>query len=230
MLEISPADAERLGSRRRRVVVLERDSLARRVSRSASACGPAAVPDRGHRGGERERAAAGRAGGGRRRRGANEPPIADVGFVEATWILIVKSLVIFAVIFAIVPVLTVVERKVLGRFQHRYGPNRIGPFGLMQPLADVVKLLGKEAYTPENAVPRSGRSGRCSSSSPASRRSRSCRSGTSRTGSASTGSTSRSGSSTSSPSARSRSTACCSAAGPRARSTASSARCARRRS
>ena len=81
------------------------------------------------------------------------PILADVGFAEASWILVAKSLVIFAVIFAIVPVLTVIERKVLGRFQHRYGPNRIGPFGLLQPLADAIKLIGKEAYTPQNAVP-----------------------------------------------------------------------------
>ncbi len=80
-------------------------------------------------------------------------PLADVNFVEATWIMILKCLVIFAVIFGIVPVLTVVERKVLGRFQHRYGPNRIGPWGLLQPLADVVKLVGKEGYTPQNAIP-----------------------------------------------------------------------------
>ena len=44
-------------------------------------------------------------------------PLADVGFAEATWILIVKSIVIFLVVFAIVPVLTVVERKLIGRFQ-----------------------------------------------------------------------------------------------------------------
>jgi NADH-quinone oxidoreductase subunit H len=80
-------------------------------------------------------------------------PPADVGFAEASWILVLKSLVIFAVIFAIVPVLTVIERKVLGRFQQRYGPNRIGPFGLMQPLADAIKLIGKEAFTPQNSVP-----------------------------------------------------------------------------
>src|ERR687896_1128305 len=79
--------------------------------------------------------------------------IAEVGFVEATWILIVKSILIFALVFAIVPVLTVVERKVLGRFQHRYGPNRVGPFGLLQPLADAVKLITKEGYRPDNAVP-----------------------------------------------------------------------------
>jgi NADH-quinone oxidoreductase subunit H len=79
--------------------------------------------------------------------------VADVGFAEASWVLVLKSLVIFAVIFAIVPVLTVVERKVLGRFQQRYGPNRVGPVGLMQPLADAIKLIGKEAFTPQNSIP-----------------------------------------------------------------------------
>jgi NADH-quinone oxidoreductase subunit H len=80
-------------------------------------------------------------------------PVGDTSFVEATWILVVKSIVIFAVIFAIVPMLTVLERKVLGRFQARYGPNRVGPFGLLQPLADAVKLVTKEHYRPENAIP-----------------------------------------------------------------------------
>ena len=78
--------------------------------------------------------------------------LADTQFVEATWIMIVKSLVIFGVIFAILPILTVVERKLIGRFQHRYGPNRVGPFGLMQPLADVGKLISKESFRPENAI------------------------------------------------------------------------------
>ena len=80
-------------------------------------------------------------------------PLADTQFVEATWIMIVKSLVIFAVIFGIVPVLTVVERKLIGRFQHRYGPNRVGPFGLLQPLADLFKLISKQGFRPESAVP-----------------------------------------------------------------------------
>ncbi len=80
-------------------------------------------------------------------------PIAVVNATEAVGVMIIKSLVIFAIVFAIVPVLTVVERKVLGRFQARYGPNRIGPFGLMQPLADAIKLIGKEGYTPQNALP-----------------------------------------------------------------------------
>ena len=80
-------------------------------------------------------------------------PIADTQVVEATWIMIVKSIVIFAVIFGIVPVMTVVERKLIGRFQHRYGPNRVGPFGLLQPLADVGKLISKEGFRPAAAVP-----------------------------------------------------------------------------
>ena len=79
--------------------------------------------------------------------------LADTTFAEATWILIVKSIVIFAVILGLVPMILLAERKLLGRFQARYGPNRVGPYGLMQPLADVVKLLSKESYKPDNAQP-----------------------------------------------------------------------------
>jgi NADH-quinone oxidoreductase subunit H len=79
--------------------------------------------------------------------------LADVNFAEATWIMIAKSIVIFLVVFAIVPVLTVVERKFMGRLQNRYGPNRVGPVGLMQPLADILKLLGKQPFRPAAAVP-----------------------------------------------------------------------------
>jgi NADH-quinone oxidoreductase subunit H len=80
-------------------------------------------------------------------------PLADTTFVEAGWIMVVKSLVIFGVVFAILPLMTVLERKLIGRFQHRYGPNRVGPFGILQPLADVGKLLSKQAFMPKNAVP-----------------------------------------------------------------------------
>jgi NADH-quinone oxidoreductase subunit H len=80
-------------------------------------------------------------------------PLADTSFAEATWILIVKSLVIFLAVFMVLPLMTVLERKLIGRFQNRYGPNRVGPFGILQPLADVGKLLGKEAFRPQNAIP-----------------------------------------------------------------------------
>jgi NADH-quinone oxidoreductase subunit H len=61
--------------------------------------------------------------------------------------------VIFAFILQVVPIILLLERKLLGRFQQRYGPNRVGPRGLLQPLADVLKLLSKEAATPATAVP-----------------------------------------------------------------------------
>lgn len=80
-------------------------------------------------------------------------PIAEVGFVEATWIMVVKSLVIFIFVFSLVPMILIGERKLLGRFQGRYGPNRVGPYGLMQPMADVIKLLSKEVFRPKSAVP-----------------------------------------------------------------------------
>ena len=79
--------------------------------------------------------------------------LAEVGFAEASWILVVKSVVIFLAVFMIVPVLTLAERKLIGRFQNRYGPNRVGPGGLLQPLADIVKLAGKEMFRPDAAVP-----------------------------------------------------------------------------
>jgi NADH-quinone oxidoreductase subunit H len=73
--------------------------------------------------------------------------------VEGTIVLIVKSIVIFAVMLQIVPLVLLAERKLLGRFQSRIGPNRVGPYGMAQPIADVLKLLSKEAFTPAAAVP-----------------------------------------------------------------------------
>jgi NADH-quinone oxidoreductase subunit H len=77
---------------------------------------------------------------------------AEVGFYEPWWIQILKGVLIFAIFLQLVPLVLLVERKLLGRFQHRYGPNRVGPFGLIQPIADIVKLLSKEAFAPRTAV------------------------------------------------------------------------------
>jgi NADH-quinone oxidoreductase subunit H len=78
--------------------------------------------------------------------------LADVGYVEPWWAQIIKSVIIFAIILQLVPIVLVIERKLLGRFQARYGPNRVGPFGLLQPIADIGKLLGKEQFRPTTAV------------------------------------------------------------------------------
>src|SRR5205823_13390668 len=55
---------------------------------------------------------------------------------------------VFLTLFALISVL---ERKILGRIQNRYGPNRVGPFGLFQPIADGIKLLIKEDIVPARA-------------------------------------------------------------------------------
>jgi NADH-quinone oxidoreductase subunit H len=80
-------------------------------------------------------------------------PLADVNYVEGTLVMIAKSLIIFLFVLQVVPLILLLERKLLGRFQSRIGPNRVGPFGLMQPLADVLKLLSKENSVPNTAVP-----------------------------------------------------------------------------
>jgi NADH-quinone oxidoreductase subunit H len=77
---------------------------------------------------------------------------ADVNYFEPWWVLIIKSILIFGVIFAMLPILIVYERKLLGRFQARYGPNRVGPFGLLQPLAEIVKFAMKEPFRTATSV------------------------------------------------------------------------------
>jgi NADH-quinone oxidoreductase subunit H len=65
------------------------------------------------------------------------------------YIIGITVLIIFAMALDIM--LVWVERKVVARFQDRLGPNRIGPFGLIQPFADIIKLVIKEDITPAGA-------------------------------------------------------------------------------
>jgi NADH-quinone oxidoreductase subunit H len=71
---------------------------------------------------------------------------------EPWWIDAAKALVIVNLVMATFAYSTWLERKVLGRMQLRYGPNRVGPFGLLQPIADLIKLIRKEHFYPATAV------------------------------------------------------------------------------
>ena len=78
--------------------------------------------------------------------------IASTTYSEDWWIQLIKAVIIFIVGLSIVPIILIAERKLLGRFQSRYGPNRVGPYGLLQPVADIGKLLGKEHSRPHTSV------------------------------------------------------------------------------
>ena len=72
------------------------------------------------------------------------------------WLIQVASILInifmlLAVFLTLFALMSVLERKILARMQNRYGPNRVGPFGLFQPVADGIKMLIKEDIVPARA-------------------------------------------------------------------------------
>jgi NADH-quinone oxidoreductase subunit H len=71
---------------------------------------------------------------------------------EPWWIDTIKAFLVANVVLFSFAYMTWVERKLLGRMQLRYGPNRAGPFGLLQPIADLVKLLRKAHFYPASAI------------------------------------------------------------------------------
>jgi NADH-quinone oxidoreductase subunit H len=78
---------------------------------------------------------------------SNYPDLNSFG-LDPWWLIIIKAVGIFAFLVLTVLVAILVERKVLGRMQMRYGPNRVGPHGLLQSLADGIKLALKEGLIP----------------------------------------------------------------------------------
>src|SRR4029079_10165391 len=87
----------------------------------------------------------GRASCGPRRRGS---PMPDGVIVTA-----IKCFVLVTLVMVMFAFRTWFERRLIGRFQVRLGPNRVGPFGLLQPIADLVKLIRKESILPEGISP-----------------------------------------------------------------------------
>jgi NADH-quinone oxidoreductase subunit H len=71
-------------------------------------------------------------------------------WVADFWIPVIKAVVVVLALLIGGAYMTVGERKICARFQVRYGPNRAGPFGMLQPLADAVKAIFKEEIVPNH--------------------------------------------------------------------------------
>ena len=74
-----------------------------------------------------------------------------LNFLETWWVELVCGAVIVAVVPLIAGYVVLVERKLMADMQARLGPMRVGPHGLLQPIADAVKLLIKEDIVPRDS-------------------------------------------------------------------------------
>ena len=72
---------------------------------------------------------------------------------EPFLMIVIEALLTVLIVLNGFAIATVWERKLLGRFQARYGPNRAGPVGYMQPIADLLKLVFKEDFVPGGREP-----------------------------------------------------------------------------
>src|SRR5258708_8808212 len=76
---------------------------------------------------------------------------ATIEFLKLYWAPLLCGVAVVAILPLIVGYIVLVERKIMADMQARLGPMRVGPHGLLQPIADAVKLLIKEDIIPENA-------------------------------------------------------------------------------
>ena len=137
-VELSPADAESRGITRRR-------RRHRPLQRHVGGAPRTREPHASRRG---------RARGRRARRRA--PSVGRGGEVVTPsvewWVSLIEAVVVINLVMATFAYLTLAERKIMGRMQLRYGPNRAGFRGMLQPIADLLKLLNKESFEPTEAI------------------------------------------------------------------------------